>query len=161
VPTSLISRRVAVTARVPPEGLRPAGNAPTRIRHSLTMRKVLAGVLLGLLGPGVAACPEVAMTSKTESLAIVNTTQDSVKIGVSTGSMVYGVFVAPGYNVPVAPQESLCVRPSPVAFEVEVWLVGDTATTGANLNYWTMPSVGSWAVVVWPDSIHAVPAPAC
>jgi hypothetical protein len=45
------------------------------------------------------------------------------------------VFVAPGYNVPVAPQESLCVRPSPVASEIEVWLVGDTATDGTNLNY--------------------------
>jgi hypothetical protein len=125
------------------------------------MRKLVAVLLLGLVGPGVAACPEVAMTSKTESLAVVNATQDSVTIGVSTGSMVYGAFVAPGYKVPVAPQESLCVKPSPVAFSIQVWLVGDTATNGANLNYWTMPSVGSWAVVVWPDSIHAVPAPSC
>jgi hypothetical protein len=159
--TFLTTHRVAVPARVPPQSLLPAGGISSRFGRSPMMRNLLAGLLLGLLGAGVAACPEVAMTSKTESLAVVNTTQDSVKIGVSTGSMVYGSFVAPGYNVPVAPQESLCVKPSPVAFQIVVWLVGDTATTGANLNRWTMPSVGSWAVVVWPDSIHAAPAPAC
>jgi len=118
--------------------------------------------LLGLTVASLvaAACPEVAMTSKTETLHVVNTTQQSVEIGISTGSAEYGVFVGPGYDVAVAPQDSMCLRPTPIAFAVEVWVVGDTAN-GVNLNAWTMPSVGSWAITVWPDSIHAVPGNAC
>ena len=119
--------------------------------------------LLGLVGLSLvaAACPEVAMPSKTETLHVVNTTQQSVEIGISTGSTEYGVFVGPGYDVAVAPRDSMCLRPNPVAFAVEVWVVGDTATNGANLNAWSMPSVGSWAITVWPDSIHAAPGNAC
>lgn len=118
--------------------------------------------LLGLAGLSLVAtgCPEVAMTSKTETLHVVNTTQQPVEIGVSTGSTVYGVFVGPGYDVAVPPQDSMCLRPNPVAFAVEVWVVGDTAN-GVNLNAWTMPSVGSWSITVWPDSIHAVPGNTC
>jgi len=116
-------------------------------------------VLLGLM---LAACQsDVSMTTKTESFLVTNTTPDSVGVGLSTSESVYGGYIGPGYDVFVRPDSTRCVRPSPVALGADVWLVGDTSSTGASLNVWYMPSIGSWVVTVTPDSIHAAPGPGC